>query len=44
MGAKSLQVAQLIAQAKLVVGLKLVTMAGSADALKVFATVWIPGS
>jgi hypothetical protein len=40
-GAKSLQVAQFIAQAKFVVSLELATMAGSADTLKVFPTVWI---
>ena len=40
-GTKNLQVAQLIAQAQFVVGLEFVAMAGSADALKVFAAVWI---
>jgi|SRR5579863_4807829 len=37
------QVSQLIPQAQLVVSLKLVTVARSTDALKVFATVWITG-
>ena len=40
-GAKNLQVAKLITQAELVVGLELAAMTGSADTLKVFATVWI---
>ena len=39
--AKVLEVAQLIAQAELVVCLELVAMAGAADTLKVLATVWI---
>jgi hypothetical protein len=43
-GAKNLHVAQFIAQAQLVVSLQLVAMAGSADTLKVFATVWIASS
>ncbi len=43
-GAKNLEVAELIAQAQLVVRLELVAMAGSADTLKVFATVWIASS
>jgi hypothetical protein len=40
-GAENLEVAELIAQAELVVSLELATMAGSANALKVFAAVWI---
>src|SRR5713226_2163170 len=42
-GAKNLQVAQLIPHAQLVVRLELVTVAGCADTLKVFATVRITG-
>src|SRR5712692_3669338 len=41
-GAQNLQVPQLIPHAQLVVCLKLVAVAGAADALKVFAAVWIP--
>jgi len=41
-GAQNLQVPQLITHAQLVVGLKLVSMAGAADTLKVLAAVWIP--
>src|SRR5216684_5380823 len=41
--AKNLQVPRLIPQTQPVVCLKLVPMAGSADALKVFAAVWITG-
>ena len=41
-GAQNLQVPQLIPHAQLVVCLKLVTVAGPANALKVFAAVWIP--
>jgi len=41
-GAKNLQVPQLIPHAQLVVCLKLVAVAGAADTLKVFAAVWIP--
>ena len=41
-GAQNLQVAQLVPHAQLVVCLKLVTVAGPANALKVFAAVWIP--
>jgi hypothetical protein len=41
-GAQNLQVPQLIPHAQLVVCLKLVTVAGAADTLKVFAAVWIP--
>ena len=41
MDSKNLQVTKPIAQAQLVVGLELATMAGSADTLKVFPTVWI---
>jgi hypothetical protein len=41
MGAKNLQITKLIAQAKFVVGLELAAMAGTADTLKVFPTVWI---
>jgi hypothetical protein len=40
-GAENFQVTKLIAQAKLVVSLELATMAGSANTLKVFPTVWI---
>lgn len=40
-GAKNLQVSQLIPHTQLVVSLELVAMAGSADALKVFPSVWI---
>jgi hypothetical protein len=40
-GAQNLQVTQLIPQTQLAVCLKLVPMAGSADALKVFPAVWI---
>jgi hypothetical protein len=40
-GAKNLQITKFITQAELVVRLELVAMAGSADTLKVFATVWI---
>lgn len=40
---KNCQVAKLILQAQLVVCLKLVTMAGPADTLKVLAAVGIPG-
>ena len=43
-GAKNLQVAQLIAQAKFVVSLELATMASSADTLEVFTAVWIANS
>jgi len=42
-GAKNLQITKLIPQTQLVVGLQLVSMADPADALKVFATVWIAG-
>jgi hypothetical protein len=41
-GTQNLQVPQLIPHAQLVVCLKLVAVAGSADALKVFPAVWIP--
>ncbi len=41
-GAKNLQVPQLIPHAQLVVCLELAPVAGPADALKVFATVGIP--
>ncbi len=41
-GAQNLQVPQLIPHAQLVVCLELVSMAAPADALKVFAAVWIP--
>src|SRR5713226_10139134 len=41
-GAQNLQVPQLIPHAQLVVCLKLVAVAAAADALKVFAAVWIP--
>src|SRR6266403_45237 len=41
-GAQNLQVTQLISHAQLVVCLKLVTVAGAADTLKVFPSVWIP--
>jgi hypothetical protein len=41
MPAKKLQVAELITQAQFVVGLELIAMAGSADALKVFSAVRI---
>ena len=44
MSSKNLQVAQLIAQAQLVVSLELVTMAGPADTLKVFAAIRIASS
>jgi hypothetical protein len=40
-GAKNLEIAQLIAQAELVVRLQLVAMAGATDTLKVFPAVWI---
>jgi hypothetical protein len=40
-GAKNLEITQFISQTQLVVCLQLVTMAGSADTLKVLATVWI---
>ena len=40
-GAKTLQVAKLVPQTKFVIGLELVTMAGSADTLKVFPAIWI---
>jgi hypothetical protein len=40
-GAKNLEITQFISQTQLVVCLQLVTMAGSADTLKVFPTVWI---
>jgi hypothetical protein len=40
-GSKNLEISQLIAQAKFVVGLELATMAVSTDTLKVFPTVWI---
>jgi hypothetical protein len=40
-GAKNLQVAKLIPQTKFVIGLELVTMADSADTLKVFPAIWI---
>jgi hypothetical protein len=40
-GAKNLQVAELVPQTKFVIGLELVTMAGSADTLKVFPAIWI---
>src|SRR6266566_5632543 len=43
-GPKNLQVTQLIPQAQLVVGLKLVTVAGPADTLKVLAAIGIPSS
>ncbi len=39
-GAKNLQVTQLISQADFVVSLELATMAGSVDTLKVFAAIW----
>jgi len=39
-GAKNFEIAQLIAQAQLVISLQLAAVTGSADALKVFATVW----
>ena len=39
--AKNFEIAQLIAQAEFVIGLQLVAVAGSADALKIFAAVWI---
>jgi hypothetical protein len=39
-GAKNFKVPQLIAQTQFVVGLKFAAMAGSADALKVFAAIW----
>jgi hypothetical protein len=42
-GAKYLQVAQLVAQAKFVIRLQLVPVAGSADALKVLTAIWIAG-
>jgi hypothetical protein len=38
-----LHVAQPVPQAQLVVCLKFVPMAGSTDALKVFAAVWVAG-
>ncbi len=38
--AKNLEVAELVAQAQFVVGPELVSMAGSADALKVFTAIW----
>src|SRR5258708_27846386 len=41
-GAQNLQVPQLIPHSQLVVCLKLVTVAGSADTLKVFPAIWIP--
>jgi hypothetical protein len=41
---KNLEVAELIPQAQLVVGLELAAMAGSADTLKVFSAVWIASS
>ena len=40
-GAKNLQVAKLVPQTKFVIGLELVTMAGSADTLKIFPAIWI---
>lgn len=43
-GAKNLDVAQFIAQAQLMVRVELVAMAGSADALNIFAAVWIASS
>jgi hypothetical protein len=43
-GSKNLEVSQLIAQAKFVVSLKFAAMAGSADTLKILATVWIASS
>jgi hypothetical protein len=42
MRAKDFDVPQLIPQTQLAVGLKLVSMAGVADTLKVFPAVWIP--
>jgi len=41
-GAKNLQVPQLIPHAKLVVCLKFVPVAGSTDALEVLPAVWVP--
>jgi hypothetical protein len=41
-GPKNLQIAKFVAHAQLVVGLQLVPMAGSADALKVLTAVGIP--
>jgi hypothetical protein len=40
-GSKNLEISQLIAQAQFVVCLEFATMAGTADTLKVFPTVWI---
>lgn len=42
-GAKNVEVAELVAQAQLVVSLELVPVAGSADALKVLTAIWIAG-
>jgi hypothetical protein len=42
-GPKNFDVAKLVAQTQPVVGLELVPVAGSANALKVFSTVWIAG-
>lgn len=43
MTAEYFEVSQFVAQAQLVVGLKLVPVAGSADALKVLTAIRIPG-
>ncbi len=42
--AKNLKIAKLIAQGQLVVRPELIPVAGSVDALKIFATVWIASS
>jgi len=43
-GAKNVEVTKLIAQAQLVIGLQLVAMAGSANALKVLTAIRIASS
>jgi hypothetical protein len=43
-GAKNLQIAQLVSQTQLMVSLKLVPVAGPTDTLKVFTAVWIANS
>jgi len=40
-GAKNLEVAKLIAQTQLVIGLEFIPVARSTDTLKVFTAVWI---
>jgi hypothetical protein len=40
---KNFQIAQFVPHAQLMVSLKLVSMAGPADALKVFPAIWIAG-